>query len=529
MPRTGAVIRRSGKYNTVFKVLRSYRNHNGTPTSERVAIGKLDPETGMLIPNDKYWEFYAPDESRIEIKPRHVSTRSVGGAYLFNRIAGQLGLSDLLRESLGERRSALAMTAALYMVARGNVFENVLSYCEGYTLSEPPLTSQTASDLFSSISFDERMGFFRGWVAKRRLGPFLAYDVTSFSTYAKTIHMGERGYDRDGDKLPQVNFGCYLSKRSGLPIFYVQYPGSIVDRSHLPYMMAYNKDLGIEDVGFIMDRDFCSTANVQYMSKEKLAFILGVDKSRKATRGAIDSVRDGLAIMSNKVESGVFAKPARGNFYGAAGTMHVYYSLQLAREHMDDLERTIQSEEETLAQLPELTKLEARRYRRHFVIDLASDHSFTYERDKEKIDALGLDFGFFCLLTNTKLSGREVLEEYRGREPIENAFDDLKNHVDMRRMRIHSKEAMDGKMFCAFIALIVVSEMGVKLEEFMRKKSWSKEHVIIEMEKIHIVPGVEGIRLSDPLTKTQRDIIESFGLDEDDLVSYIKGDIRQTC
>ena len=59
------------------------------------------------------------------------------------------------------------------------------------------------------------------------------------------------------------------------------YPGSIVDKSHLPYMMAYNAELGIgKDVIFIMDRGFCSTGNVDYMHEERHSYIMGVDTRR---------------------------------------------------------------------------------------------------------------------------------------------------------------------------------------------------------------------------------------------------------
>jgi hypothetical protein len=78
-------------------------------------------------------------------------------------------------------------------------------------------------------------------------------------------------------------------------------------------------------------------------------------------------------------------------------------------------------------------------------------------------------------------------------------------------------------MFCAFIALIVVSHIGIKLGEQMRKKSWSKEHVITEMEKISVIVGSSGNRLADPLTKRQRLILEPFGLDMEDLEAYVKG------
>ena len=41
----------------VLYTIRAYRNEKGKPTSERVSIGKEDPETGMLIPNRNYYEY----------------------------------------------------------------------------------------------------------------------------------------------------------------------------------------------------------------------------------------------------------------------------------------------------------------------------------------------------------------------------------------------------------------------------------------------------------------------------------------
>jgi transposase len=522
MPRSGVVIRRSGPYHTVFHRVKSYRNANGVPTSDRVVIGKLDAATGMLIPNDNYWLHYSDPEAQIVITPSYSSNRSVGGAYLFHRISSQLGLTEILDECLGKKRSASARTAALHMIARGNVFENVLDYCEGYTLSEPPLTSQSASELFASITFDERMEFFRRWLACQPMGPFLAYDSTSFSTYAKGILKSEHGFNKDGERLPQINFGCYHSQETGLPIFYVIYPGSIVDKSHLPYMMAYNSDLGIKNVGFVMDSGYCSTANAKFMVKEGLDFIMGVDITHKTTRVAVKAFRGKLTSLRNKAATGVYAKSMRGCFYGVSANMHVYYEPSLEDAHMMELDRLVEKKEETLAQLGQLTRKEARKYRRHFVIELAKDGSFTYSRDYDKIEAMSSYFGYFCLLTNTSLDSAAALEVYRRKDVIEKGFDDIKNHIDMRRMRTHNEDTTEGKMFCAFIALIVTSHIGVKLRDYLKKKSWSKDHVMAEMEKIRIIVSPSGNRLSDPLTKKQRLIIEPFGLDAEDLENYVK-------
>ncbi|RDI91906.1 hypothetical protein Q502_10610, partial [Mesotoga sp. Brook.08.YT.4.2.5.2.] len=48
----------------------------------------------------------------------------------------------------------------------------------------------------------------------------------------------------------------------------------------------------------------------------------------------------------------------------------------------------------------------------------------------------------------------EALRVYRNKDTIEKSFDDLKNQLDMKRLRIHSAASMDGRLFVQFIALI---------------------------------------------------------------------------
>ena len=110
-----------------------------------------------------------------------------------------------------------------------------------------------------------------------------------------------------------------------------------------------------------------------------------------------------------------------------------------------------------------MSRREARKYKDHFVVNLNPDGTFSYERDHYKIEEEAKYSGFFCVLTNTGLSGKEALLTYRRKEAIENSFDNVKNHIGMKPMRTHNAATTDGKLFCAFIALIVASEMELKL------------------------------------------------------------------
>jgi hypothetical protein len=49
-------------------------------------------------------------------------------------------------------------------------------------------------------------------------------------------------------------------------------------------------------------------------------------------------------------------------------------------------------------------------------------------------------------------------------------FDDAKNYIDMKRLRTHHGNTTRGKLFCSFISLIVISEIGNKLNVLMKKR-----------------------------------------------------------
>lgn len=522
MPKKGVIVRNSGKHRYVYHVTRTYRNELGQPTNDRVSIGRLDETTGMLIPNDAYYDHYATAAARVEMLPTCDSVKSIGAFFLFERIFSSLSVDSMLESGLGAGRARDVELVAIYMACRGNVMDHALDWCEACVPTAETITSQSTSALFFSMDLGMRMSFFRKWVAARCQSEYLAYDVTSVSSYAKGIEDTEWGHNRDGERLPQINMAMYLGQASHLPVFYCTYPGSVVDKSHLPYMMAYNQDLGIRDVSFVMDRGFCTTANIGYMATSHIMFVVGVEVRHKATRSAIDAVRDNMESMRNLVAKGVYARQVHGRFYGVASTMHVFFDPANAERQRQDLFRRVGCDAEELSQREDLSKAEARRLSRYHHVAREEDGGFSFELDYDRIDSLAANNGFFCLLTNdASLSSEDVLRIYRDKDTIEKGFDDLKNHLDMDRLRTHVAETTDGKVFCAFLSLIAVFELENHLSGFMKDKNMSKDRVISELEKIRVITTSNGRRLMNPLTKTQKTILEAFSLTEDDMKGYV--------
>lgn len=69
------------------------------------------------------------------------------------------------------------------------------------------------------------------------------------------------------------------------------------------------------------------------------------------------------------------------------------------------------------------------------------------------------------------------MRPYRQKDAVEKGFDDLKNDLDMKRLRIHSNAAMEGRIFIQFVSLILTTY----LRGIMEKQGWVRSHNLQEI------------------------------------------------
>jgi hypothetical protein len=55
------------------------------------------------------------------------------------------------------------------------------------------------------------------------------------------------------------------------------------------------------------------------------------------------------------------------------------------------------------------------------------------------VDSLASGFGYFSLLTNDLLTSEETLTIYCRKDTIESVFKEIKNSLDMKRIRTYSQ------------------------------------------------------------------------------------------
>jgi transposase len=521
LPRQGIVKYKSGDVVYAYYITRIYRNEKGKPTNDRVSIGKIDNETGMLIPNRNYYEIYAKNnplkDSDIE------SIKSCGLTFAIDGQFKETGLYDVIKRKFPKNADKI-IALAEYMLCEGNVMSYYEDwYDEVYPHKGTKLSSAEISRVFQSIDYKSRIDFFKTWIYERKQSEYIAYDVTSISSYAKGIEALEWGYNRDKEILPQLNFAMYYGQESMLPLYYCVYPGSVPDKTHLEYMLRDNELIGCKKAKYVLDRGFFSSDNLKYMTDAGARFIMSIPNSSLFARELIEKYRNDI-VNHSECRLGKdlpYAKSVIREEFGIRLKAHIYYSPSKAAIEEEILYADIEKCENALEQMTE-TPQRSSRYDRYFKINHKKGGGIGFIRDTEKINAIISRLGFFIIVeTDFEASSYDILMTYRRRDVVEKSFDDLKNELDMKRLHCHSDQTTEGKMFVAFIALIMRSWMHNKLKEYMNTSSISFTTVLKELRKIKYVKTMDGRKLLSPVTKKQREIINTCGLSSDDLLAWL--------
>jgi hypothetical protein len=90
----------------------------------------------------------------------------------------------------------------------------------------------------------------------------------------------------------------------------------------------------------------------------------------------------------------------------------------------------------------------------------------------------------------------------------------LKNQLDMKRFRVHTSPAMDGRLFVQFIAPIYMSALRREMRKSDFIVKYTVQELLGEMETLTEIryPSKYG-HIQTEITKPQRIILETFHID----------------
>jgi len=500
-----------GKYIYICRITSYWDKEKKQPRQHREYIGRKDPKTGKVIP---YRSRYTP-----------VMCKHYGATFLLYNICQSIGLTEILKEIFPHEWDQI-LACSFY----GIIEKRPLYLCQQWAeithlgIDTSCLASQRISELLQSVGNQSgsMLKFSKAWAKQREEKEYIVFDITSISSYAELIEFVEYGYNRDKENLPQINLGMLFGYTSMLPIFYTVYPGSVKDVSTIKNMIAFVEDLELRNVIYVFDKGFYSECNISEMVKNKWKFLISVPFTVAAARELVRKYGNEIGkmansfVVNNNVGYGIITKTTIGN---KRLTTYLYI----------DKRKKLQAEEEIIRHLKEIeTELAHMKNKRLRAIEKYFDQHYKGWRDICFIRRKGKQYvfgqhekgiaevlaykGCIIIVSNSSMKAKEAISLYRDKDIVEKAFDNLKNELDSKRLRVHSTVSMQGRLFISFISLIIYSVINKVMKENNLYQSYTFDEVIRELNKISVVSLAKKIIFTE-VTKKQKELLKLFELE----------------
>ena len=550
MPSIFYMTRNGNKY--AYQSTSRYVPGKKNPVTDKVYLGKVDPETGEIIPK----------ESRK--RPAEEHAKFYGSVAVLDAVQKELGILDDLSETFAGLEKNI-MGAAMSQVIDPTSFDNIRYVVDGSIVKERlklrgSLSPAVMSDMSAEIgrSFDAMDAFFEARI-RRSADPFIAFDLTSVSSYSHMGGWAEWGHNRDGEDLRQTNVAM-ITDGKGIPMAAAMLPGSIADTAVLDDTVDRMRELGC--LGrFVMDRGFESASNVNHMMKKEVEFTMPsnakAEPIKKLMTMAAADMKDAVSYRRHEGRSYKIAEYDVGIVEDESGECE--YIIRVPQDHKgseennrifegskklrafvvydakkaaDDIDRIMSTVSETEMRLegtrprdPSKTYGKLPAFVRRYLDYSVDDGGVMHIGRKQNAFAFADNrSGMFVMLASSGTTWEEMMSSYDIRDWVEKAFDVYKNDLDGGRSRTGDPDRARGRLFIKFVALImrmhILNVLRDHDEAVLKGKAKkdsvngnTAEEVFRKLNTLMIIGNTGDWRLT-AVTKNVREIFGLFGLEE---------------
>lgn len=521
-----------------YEVGREYYPDRQYTIPKRVTIGKLSKaDKRMMVPNQNFLAYFPEVELPEEkFNSNRSSCLKIGPYIVIQKILEEYRIPELLEQQFDGKDLGLFLDLMAYSITCEN---NAGQYYPMYAYGHPLFTegmriySDTkVSDFLCGMSGEESIGFLNDWnsTCDHREKIYISYDSTNKNSEAGNIEMVEFGEAKVDVGAPIFNYSIAYDTKNAKPLFYETYLGSIADISQLEFMLGKTKGYGYKNIGFILDRGYFSKGNIRKMDEYGYSFVIMVKGMAKLVntlvlknKGRFEEERKYSIrkhhVYGFTVKSKLYLDDEKDRYF------HIYHST--GKEHGE--------KEELEEMLERLGKSLRAQYGTDYQLSDAEKEYFDTFYDshgiltlvKEKDDAIKRALqlcGYFCIVTSDKMTAAEAIDLYYSRDASEKLFRGDKSYLGNKSERTHYTESTEAKIFVEFVALIVRNRIYTRLKEELERIDEKPNYMTVpaairELEKIEMIRGHDQVyRLDHAVTKTQKTILNAFGMD----AAYVK-------
>jgi hypothetical protein len=289
------------------------------------------------------------------------------------------------------------------------------------------------------------------------------------------------------------------------------------------------KKLGISRIRMLLDRGFYSEANIEVLLNTRIGFYIPIPSNIKTYQELVDKNRKALEMpeyvisITDDSREAIYGMTLLGKVANKRVWQHIYYDTARRTEHIIAFFSNIFKWEAELISC-NTDKANAWAYEKYFTVKETPKHGRKVTRNQEAINAYKTDrAGYWVILSNCDKNAASALSAYRERALVESQFDDMKNDLDMPRLRTHGQDTMRGRLLVQFLALVICAQIRNTLDEAWVRRSDDKENgfsrryslseAMLRLGSYHktLFSSRYGDVTSTP-TKAQRQLFAAFGI-----------------
>ena len=516
----------------VYESVSYWDKEKKQPRSKRTLIGRLDPETGNIVPTDGRGKRRKRKEA--EITPKRgpvpvVRTERLyfGATYLLDQIGQVSGITEDLKACFPNTYKQI-LSIAYYLVLEDQ--NPLFRFKKWASLHRHPygkdIPSQRSTELFQSITEEAKMQFFRLQGKRRAEKEYWAYDSTSISSRSEMLKQVKYGKNKDDDHLPQINLALVFGEESKLPFYYRKLAGNVPDVKTVRELLRELDVLGYEKVKLVIDRGYYSKDNINALYKNHLKFLAGTSSALSFAKAFIREVgqkKDHYEYYNSNLELYVFSKtiawdyeqerPYKGDVIKEDRRMylHLYFNPD---KYADDGKlfnlKMNMLKEELLSghRVPE----HENDYKKYFEVKETPVRGISLTIKQDAVDAAHERYGFFVLISNEVKDPVTALSLYRMRDVVEKAFWNVKERLNLRRTMNSSESSLEGKLFVEFIALIYLSYIQKKMDEKGLFAKYTMHELLDELDVIECFTEPGKAPIQGEVLKKQEQIYLDMGV-----------------
>lgn len=294
---------------------------------------------------------------------------------------------------------------------------------------------------------------------------FLLYDLTAVFTYSEQLILAERMYNAHHKHVDRMGIVLAFSTSDTLPVGLEVYCGSIKDISTI---YDFKARYPASSIGFVFDRGFSSYKLLRELADDDIHYIVPLKKDSKYID--LRWLRWKTSFTYRKRVIRWARRPCD------LGYVYFFEDPKIRGE-----------EESSLLKKVEKGKISMKEF----------------EKQRETAGVIGI-------ISDILDDGKEIFDQFKGREDVELAFDAMKNHLASDKTYLRTYESVRGYFLITFLALRVYFKVLRRLREKELKKKISVEEVFMELSKVFKLIEKGGREHFIKVPKRARKIVDLF-------------------